>query len=198
MKSTHITVWTWIFVHLQLIELNKNPNSNNFGVKCSKSFGEKFGWTKIVMTCIYVTWLPVSNPLLGQNVLYQITSWLSVTWLDWPIGAVLLVTSYLKEFLLRDQKAIAFAERVHQRHLVSDLDSDYWTGTCPCLEKITSPHISQIIWYFEFQSTKSPFFILVIDKQINFALSAKNSNFSRQFAWIHGHLTLLMDLNWQL
>ena len=41
------------------------------------------------------------------------------------IVAVSLVTSYFKEFLLRDQKAIAFAEPAHQQLFVSDLDSDY-------------------------------------------------------------------------
>jgi len=49
-----------------------------------------------------------------------------VTSLDWlSLVAVSLVTSYFKEFLLLDQKAIAFAEPAHQQLLVSDLDSDY-------------------------------------------------------------------------
>ena len=70
------------------------------------------------------------------------TRWCSIAYLDWLIVAVSLVTSYFKEFLLRDQKAIAFAEPAHQQLLVSDLDSNYWIGTCSCLERITLPHIS--------------------------------------------------------
>ena len=56
----------------------------------------------------------ISNNELAQCYMTRLANWCRVT-----------CDFLFKDFLLRDQKAIAFAERVHQRHLVSDLDSDY-------------------------------------------------------------------------